>query len=181
MSVFEALIKKARGTAHCFIDPELADEHYHFPVQFSPPTRRTQTTSVMIEHLEHGNLIIAAQRLPGVRSYYKNYPEAVDGDARLEAKHEAARERIDTALEMLDWYNPQLYTAKTASENKFLSAIWIEVSEKERDDALLRMWQTLNYLRKDYLSCLEQWEPDQVEEYVRDHDILEHEIAEIIE
>lgn len=181
MSSFEALNKKANGTAHCFIDSDLADEHYIFPIRFPPPTSKTQTTSVMIERLGNGNLIIAAQRLPGVEMYYNNYPEVVAEDPQLEASHAVTRDRVDTALEMLDWYNPQTYTAETASGNRALSAIWIEVSEKERDEALLQIWQVLNYLRRDYISFIDKWEPDKVKEYVREYELLEHEVAEIVE
>ncbi|MFC7059178.1 hypothetical protein [Halovenus salina] len=168
-------------SAHCFHRPRFADEHYLFPVRFPPPVRETQSASVMIEYLDDGELIIAARRLPGVYSYFVNYPDVVAEDEKLKAEHENTRERVETALEMLDAFNPQTYTLETASGNKLLSAIWVQVPEQMRDDVLVQMWQMLNYLREEYIAFLEEWEPEKVYEYVREHQLLEHEVAEIVD
>jgi len=78
MTDIKNLAIKASGSAHCFNDRDLADEHYIFRRDLGSVDHVSQETSVMVEYLEDDELIIAAQRPPGTQGYYQNYPEAVE-------------------------------------------------------------------------------------------------------
>jgi hypothetical protein len=82
---------------------------------------------------------------------------------------------------MLEEYDPETYTEETYSGNKVLSAIYIRVSLDNREDALVDFWCMLNYLRDDYYSFLREWEPDRLEEPLRQDDLYEHKVGNIIE
>lgn len=180
MTDIDNLAVKASGSAHCFNERELADEHYIFHKKLGSVDHVNQETSVMVEYLEDDELIIAAQRLPGASGYYQNYPEVVEENERYLAEHNAAQDRISRAMSMLEEFDPRTYTEETYSGNKVLSAIYIRVPEDKREEALVDFWIMLNYLRKDYYSFLREWEPDKLGEPLLENKLYDHEISETI-
>lgn len=181
MTDIDNLAVKASGSAHCFNDRELADEHYIFRKKIGPTDHTNRETSVMIEYLDDDELIIAGQRLPGASGYYQNYPEVVEENEKYRARHNAARDRISRAISMLEEYDPMIYTEETYSGNRVLSAIYIRVPEDEREGAVVDFWYMLNYLRKDYYSFLREWEPHKLDEPLLKSDLYEHEVSKMIE
>lgn len=180
MTDIDNLAIKASGSAHCFNDRELADEHYVFRKKLGSVDHVTQETSVMVEYLEDDELIIAGQRLPGASGYYQNYPDVVKENEKYQARHNAAKDRINRAMSMLEGYDPKTYTAETYSGNKVLSAIYIRVPEDKREEALVDFWYMLNYLREDYYSFLREWEPDKLEGTLLENELYEHEVSKLI-
>ncbi|TKX42466.1 hypothetical protein EXE41_17105 [Halorubrum sp. SD690R] len=181
MTDIDNLAIKASGSAHCFNDRELADEHYIFRKKIGSADHVNQETSVMVEYLEDDELIIAGQRLPGASGYYQNYPDVVEENEKYQARHNAARDRINRALSILEEYDPKTYTEETYSGNKVLSAIYIRVPQDKREEAVVQFWIMLNYLRKDYYSFLREWEPDKLEETLVEDELFEHPISNIME
>ncbi|RAW45321.1 hypothetical protein DQW50_09230 [Halorubrum sp. 48-1-W] len=180
MTDIDNLAIKASGSAHCFNDRELADEHYVFRKKLGSVDHVTQETSVMVEYLDNDELIIAGQRLPGISEYYQNYPDVVKENEKYQARHTAAKDRINRAISMLEEYDPKTYTAETYSGNKVLSAIYIRVPEDKREEALVDFWNMLNYLRKDYYSFLREWEPDKLEGLLLENKLYGHKLADTI-
>ena len=181
MTDIDNLAIKASGSAHCFNDRELADEHYIFRKKIGSTDHTSEETSVMIEYLENDELIIAGQRLPGISGYYQNYPDVVEENEKYQAEHTAARDRISRAMSMLKEYDPGTYTEETYSGNKVLSAIYIKVSQGKRKEALIDFWNMLNYLRRDYYSFLREWEPHKLDEPLLKSELYEHEVSKMIE
>ena len=166
----------ASSTSISFDKREEVDEVYLFPIRDDPVTQNTQNSSIMVEYQDDGTVLIIAGNIPGMRGYFKNYPDVVEGDEQKEREHKLAKERLDCALEKLSEYDPKTSHHKANSGNIRMRDIYVEVPKEQRDEVILQMWQVLNDLRTDWLEYVKDAESESYVEY----DQLEDEILEII-
>lgn len=151
-----------------------ADEVYVYPLHERSATLHTKNSTVMVEYQDDGSVLVIAGKIPGMIRYYDNY-NAADEDADKRREYEFSRELLEEALDFLSEYDPQTSSSKSNSGNRSMNDIYVQVSEEERDEVMMKMWKLLDYMKDEYIAFLKEHDP---EEYV-EHPSLEDEIMRL--
>jgi len=149
------------------------DEIYTFPYQVNEATLTIDNAVVMVKYQDDGQVRVIAGNLPGLSSYFNNYPD-VDGEEK-QRQYEFAQQLLEEAKTHIAEYDPKESTSKSNSGNRSMQDLYVTVEKAERDRVVFKMWQMLNEMKERYISFLK----DSDEDEHLDYPSLESEIVEV--
>lgn len=151
------------------------DEVYTFPIKHKQPGYDRKEATVLVSYDGESNVKVILHDPPGMQGYHENYP--INDNPKRERKHELAEELLDYAKHILGEYEVKTSSWRANSGNLSLSDIYVEVDRQEVDQVLVNMYQILHHARNEYMSFLQEFEPDQL---VEPTSTLEERVQDII-